>query len=136
MLDQYVYAKHYLAMAPTTSPVCAKCAAVKGSSKYSCCARGGSWFKSCGSNGDFDHTWAEGLQACTNVKNLFSDKEELQLVLLNRTTTSQLLKTFQVEGRFYSSISITRHTPTTNSKSFDQLSCIIVSVTLVLIIAT
>ena len=48
---------------------CAKCAAAKKSGKLSCCARGGAWFKKCGDIGDikFDHTWAEGMQACTST---------------------------------------------------------------------
>ena len=32
----------------------------------SCCGRGGSWFKNCGSSGNtkLQHTWYEGIQAC------------------------------------------------------------------------
>ena len=51
----------------TTSALrCPKCGAAKKSGKLSCCARGGAWFKNCGDVGDmkFDHTWAEGFQAC------------------------------------------------------------------------
>ena len=46
--------------------LCIKCVATKKSGKGSCCARGGAWFKNCGDVGDtnFDHTWAEGIQAC------------------------------------------------------------------------
>ena len=45
---------------------CPKCSDNKKSGALSCCARGGSWFKNCGDAGDskFDHTWAEGIQAC------------------------------------------------------------------------
>ena len=45
---------------------CAKCGITKKFDKRSCCARGGAWFKKCGDRGDtqFDHTWAEGIQAC------------------------------------------------------------------------
>ena len=45
---------------------CDKCVTTKKSGKSSCCARGGAWFKNCGDVGDpmFDHTWAEGIQAC------------------------------------------------------------------------
>ena len=51
--------------ASTISPACPKCATNK-ASKRSCCARGGAWFKNCGDSGNtkFDHTWAEGIQAC------------------------------------------------------------------------
>ena len=30
----------------------------------SCCARGGSWFKTCGDGQQSDHTWGEGIRAC------------------------------------------------------------------------
>ena len=45
---------------------CPKCGSIKKSSKLSCCAHGGAWFKNCGDAGDrqFDHTWGEGIQAC------------------------------------------------------------------------
>ena len=45
---------------------CSKCRSTKKSGKLSCCARGGAWFKNCGDAGErkFDHTWAEGIQAC------------------------------------------------------------------------
>jgi len=54
---------------PTTSSVCSKCAKIKKNGILSCCARGGAWFKECGSNtdgGKFDHTWTEGIEACKN----------------------------------------------------------------------
>ena len=46
---------------------CPKCGTTK-YGKLTCCARGGSWFQKCGDLGDrkFEHTWAEGIQACTN----------------------------------------------------------------------
>ena len=45
---------------------CPKCSNTKKSGRRSCCARGGAWFKNCGDADDimFDHTWAEGIQAC------------------------------------------------------------------------
>ena len=48
---------------------CPKCGITKKSSKRSCCARGGAWFKNCGDDSDseFDHTWAEGIQACAST---------------------------------------------------------------------
>ena len=54
--------------AKTASPVarCPKCGKLKKSGKPNCCAPGGAWFNKCGSSGDskFDHTWAEGNDAC------------------------------------------------------------------------
>ena len=51
---------------PTDSGTCPKCGTIKKSGKRSCCARGGTWFKKCGDEGDttFDHTWTEGIEAC------------------------------------------------------------------------
>ena len=47
---------------------CPKCDTMKKSGKLSCCARGGAWFQNCGDTGkpNFEHTWAEGIQACTS----------------------------------------------------------------------
>ena len=49
---------------------CPKCGLIKKSGRLSCCARSGSWFGNCGSDGDtnFDHTWYEGLQACNEAQ--------------------------------------------------------------------
>ena len=54
---------------PTTAmpiSVCPICGAIVKSGKRSCCARGASWFKKCGDDGDnrFEYTWTEGIQAC------------------------------------------------------------------------
>ena len=48
------------------SSVCPKCGTIGKLRKRSCCGRGGSWFKNCGSTGHakLDHTWYEGIQAC------------------------------------------------------------------------
>merc|ERR1719163_2176267 len=57
------------AVTPASSSTCAVCGSVKKSRKKSCCGRGGSWYKNCGTSGNkkskkFDHTWFEGIQAC------------------------------------------------------------------------
>ena len=46
--------------------MCPKCGSIKKSGKRSCCGRGGSWFRNCGSAGNakLDHTWYEGIQVC------------------------------------------------------------------------
>ena len=46
--------------------MCRKCGSIAKSGKISCCGRGGSWFRKCGSAGhpNLDHTWYEGIQAC------------------------------------------------------------------------
>ena len=48
------------------SPACPKCGVIAKSRKRSCCGRGGSWFRQCGSgaNANLDHTWYEGFRAC------------------------------------------------------------------------
>ena len=62
---------------------CSKCGSTKQSGKQSCCARGGAWFENCGDVGDtqFDHTWAEGIQACKGIGSLISAKSSLQGIL-------------------------------------------------------
>ena len=69
--------------AKTVSVVCPKCGILKKSGKLNCCARGGAWFKNCGDVGhsNFDHTWAEGIQACKSksvslLRALYIDERE------------------------------------------------------------
>merc|ERR1712032_1731991 len=54
------------AVTTAASNTCAVCGPVKKSRKKSCCGRGGSWFRNCGSAGNkkFGHTWFEGIQVC------------------------------------------------------------------------
>merc|ERR1719460_3223804 len=51
------------------SSECSKCGYIKKSGQFSCCVRGGAWFKNCGNPGDskFDHTWLQGLHACKKI---------------------------------------------------------------------
>ena len=48
------------------SSVCPRCGSIGKSGKSSCCGRGGSWFRNCGSvgNAKLRHTWYEGIHAC------------------------------------------------------------------------
>jgi len=48
------------------SSTCAKCGTVGKSRRLSCCGRGGSWFRDCGSAGNkkVSHTWFQGIKAC------------------------------------------------------------------------
>ena len=50
------------------STICSVCGTLK-DGKRSCCAPGGAWFMNCGDAGDsnFDHTWAEGINACKST---------------------------------------------------------------------
>ena len=53
---------------PTTaiSVACPRCGSIGKSGRSSCCGRGGSWFRNCGSAGNMklQHTWRAGIQAC------------------------------------------------------------------------
>ena len=57
-----------VSISPKISPVCPNCGDATTHGERSCCARGGAWFKKCGDGGDakFEHTWTEGIQACTS----------------------------------------------------------------------
>ena len=52
------------------SSLCFTCGIIKTSGKYSCCARGGTWFEECGDEDDanFGHTWTEGIEACKGTR--------------------------------------------------------------------
>ena len=69
-----------MSMTSLTDSICSTCGTAKKSGKLSCCARGGAWFKNCGDVGgtQFDHTWAEGIQACKGLL-----KPSLQVILRN-----------------------------------------------------
>ena len=69
--------------ATSSSNECLQCGIARKSGKRSCCAHGGSWFKNCGDADDtkFDHTWAEGVQACKHFASSGSVKSTLQNML-------------------------------------------------------
>ena len=69
--------------AASGSYVCPKCGTAKKSGVSSCCARGGSWFRSCGDARDtkFNHTWVEGIQACKGFVTLVAVESRLQAML-------------------------------------------------------
>ena len=50
----------------TTTSACLQCGTMAKSGEMTCCGRGGSWFKNCGSAGNtrLRHTWYEGIQTC------------------------------------------------------------------------
>ena len=68
----------------TIISVCPKCGTIGKLRKHSCCGRGGSWFKNCGSpgNGKHDHTWYEGIQVCK--VSMEQSKRALDQTQLNR----------------------------------------------------
>ena len=73
------------------STKCPKCGTVRKSGKLSCCARGGAWFEKCGGAGhsNFDHTWVEGVQACTHFDSLLPIEAPVQIMLLHEKTNTQ-----------------------------------------------
>ena len=78
---------------PAASPKCRKCGRILKTGKFSCCARGGSWFKKCGDDdGRFDHTWSEGVQACNTLESLVLDKERTNTVFSEENITAQQSK--------------------------------------------
>ena len=91
------------------SGVCVKCGSIKVSGKYSCCARGGSWFKKCGDVGDtkLDHTWTEGIQACKSFGNSDTYKPPIRFMVhlggitypLNTTQSRNATKQHATIGR-------------------------------------
>ena len=84
-------------------PVCPKCGDIKKSGKQSCCARGGAWFKNCGDVGDtkFDHTWAEGIQACNDVVNVAKSQEQVKLAHAGANAHDRLAKPSQSPNDMY-----------------------------------
>ena len=67
----------------STSNTCTQCGSTNKSGKRSCCARGGSWFEKCGDVGEakFDHTWAEGIQACNGLTTSVPFQSPLQAMI-------------------------------------------------------
>ena len=55
---------------PTNQMDCPKCGRFGKSSRVSCCAPGGTWFKKCGSviNENVQYTWSQGTAACKKTR--------------------------------------------------------------------
>ena len=72
----------------TTTPLCPICGVNKKSGKGNCCARGGFWFQKCGDEGNnkFDHTWAEGFDACSDF-----GSEEIKQARVRKKQNSSLV---------------------------------------------
>ena len=109
------------------APICSKCVAIKKSDKLSCCAPGGAWFNNCDNraNSNTGHTWVEGMQACKDVVISFSDKAKSQFILINQTTTTQLLNDVEHQTIESTLVSVNYDTPVRNNEDNDQLSHIV-----------
>ena len=88
--------------AVVSSSGCVKCATNK-VGKRSCCARGGTWFENCGNAGDakFDHTWAEGIQACNTVKSALTVMIHHAGVVVYPLNTTQPRNVIQKWAKIY-----------------------------------
>ena len=90
---------------------CAKCGIIEKSGKRSCCARGGAWFKKCGDAGDtkFDHSWIEGIEACTDSRSV---KSPLQILL-----HSEILRPLDTQSQndTHQRVGISSHDKTSNA---------------------
>ena len=52
-------------LSSTTVRACPQCGIIDSKHGiHSCCAQGGTWFRRCGHDQNFDHTWAEGVEVC------------------------------------------------------------------------
>ena len=80
--------------------MCLKCGVAKKSGKRSCCVRGGAWFKYCGEAGDgqFAHTWAEGIQACKDFATSLPVKSPLQVMFRDVAVTVYTVDTAQPQN--------------------------------------
>ena len=79
------------------SEACSKCGYFKKSGKRSCCAVGGAWFKDCGdvNNANVNHTWVEGVEACSEFAGESSGEAAMQGMLRHETTMSVALQAAQ-----------------------------------------
>ena len=76
------------------------CTSVKNFGKTSCCAPGGAWFKNCGDAGDtkFDHTWAEGIQACKGAADSVPVLSQRRVATHHSGVIAYPLGTAQLDG--------------------------------------
>ena len=74
-----------------TGRVCPKCGTKNNSGKLSCCTPGGSWFKKCGNSENSEHTWLEGIQACSDFDSKSSSEAHRQVVLPHKQNAGKKL---------------------------------------------
>ena len=112
--------------AANSSNECPKCGTTKKSGKRSCCARGGAWFKSCGDAGNkqFDHTWAEGIQACKHTSSSTS-VESPQQAMHHVENAVYLLNTVQSRNNTHQQmINLDRHDCVSNASTAGCKKCV------------
>ena len=80
---------------------CFKCGTAKRTGQRSCCARTGAWFKNCGDASDtkFDHTWADGIQACKKYVGAVSAEMPIQAILRHAGNIDYPIATLRSENR-------------------------------------
>ena len=118
--------------AAVTGSKCVKCGTTKKSGKHSCCARGGTWFKTCGDAGgtNFDHTWAEGIQAC---KSIISVKSATHAMLATQNV-SDSRSTYQQQTNINLPSSVS-HIGTTYSKDYAEFMEIVLCISVLFIMS-
>ena len=73
VINTYVqFSNHHFACCAEECKVC-----ILSPAGHTCCAKGGSWHGKCGRSGDnkFDHTWTEGLSACSTGRSVNVNKK-------------------------------------------------------------
>ena len=122
------------ASAVSNNKGCPKCGSLKKSGKLSCCARDGAWFKNCGDSGDsnFDHTWVEGMHACTGSVSLSSVESPALLMMSSEGSNTQPLNTARTPKTTLNQINIYSST-TDDSKDCVELAKLVVCASLLLI---
>ena len=108
---------------------CAKCGKNKKFGKRSCCARGGAWFKNCGDADDrqFDHTWAEGIQACKGFGSLVSVESPLQVMFHHLGVDVYPVNSTKSRNVIKKRIAIDRPDNVSNAGKTDSEDCITIA---------
>merc|ERR1712224_652194 len=111
--------------AETISSACPKCGTTEKSGKASCCGRGGSWYRNCGSAGNakLDHTWHEGIKVCKARaqskraigQQLNSAQRKMTISSHDSVIANSKAIVMVVNKLGFTSMTTSAHTPTTDS---------------------
>ena len=101
---------------------CSECGTTKKSGRRSRCARGGTWFRNCGDAGDgqFGHTWKEGIQACTGCVSPISGQPSLEVTLRQVDAIAYLLSTVRTHNATYQRTNIFHPARVSNAGTSDS----------------
>ena len=109
----------------SSGKTCVKCGTSKVGTR-SCCARDGTWFKKCGDAGDttFDHTWAEGIQACKGFSTPVSVKSPLQIMCRRMGSSACPLKAARMRNDTQQQTNSSRPGCISNTDTADCKDCV------------